>query len=525
MQGTTGYESVFGNKDDEGSHAQKTFEPGTVFDPNGRPFAVPVDSEHKATVLKPWTFGFPHMRSFHINWSSFFISFVAVFAAAPMVPILREDINLTKPEAGAAGVATVTGTVFVRIILGSVCDVLGPRYGHAILQLLCAPALFSLAIIQNGFGFIIGRLFVGFNLSTFVATQFWCSIMFTPKIVGLANATAGGWGNLGGGVTQLMMPLIFGALKNATEPFLAWRWGFFVPGAFMVVAGANCLFFAQDLPDGQYAQLKKSGAMQKVSAAGSFWCGVRNYRTWVLVAQYGFCFGVELTMNNVVTPYFYDQFGMPLTIAGLLGSMFGLMNLFARALGGATSDYLGKKMGMRGRLWNHYVWQCMEGVFCILMGLANKSLVATVILMVCFSTCVQAAEGACYGIVPFISKRGLGVVSGFVGAGGNAGSSLLQTLFFVTDKYETHEGILFMGITIIAVTQLLCLIWFPMWGGMFVGPREGASEEDYFTSEFTENEKSKGQHEAVLKFAQASKGERPPALREEAAETKAAPQP
>ena len=360
-----------------------------------------------------------------------------------------------------------------------------------------------------------------------MATQFWCSIMFTPKIVGLANATAGGWGNLGGGVTQLMMPLIFGALKNATEPFLAWRWGFFVPGAFMVVAGANCLFFAQDLPDGQYAQLKKSGAMQKVSAAGSFWCGVRNYRTWVLVAQYGFCFGVELTMNNVVTPYFYDQFGMPLTIAGLLGSMFGLMNLFARALGGATSDYLGKKMGMRGRLWNHYVWQCMEGVFCILMGLANKSLVATVILMVCFSTCVQAAEGACYGIVPFISKRGLGVVSGFVGAGGNAGSSLLQTLFFVTDKYETHEGILFMGIAVIAVTQLLCLIWFPMWGGMFVGPREGASEEDYFTSEFTENEKNKGQHEAVLKFAKASKGERPPAFREqvESSGNKVMPQP
>ena len=515
----TGYETVFNKGGDEDA-SQTIYPPGTVTDPNGRPFALPVDAEHKATVLKPWTFGVPHMRSFHINWISFFVSFVAVFAAAPMVPILREDINLTKAEAGSAGVATVTGTVFVRIILGSICDTVGPRYGHAILQLLCAPGLFCLAIIQNGTGFIIGRLFVGMNLSTFVATQFWCSIMFTPKIVGLANATAGGWGNLGGGVTQLLMPLIFSAVKSSTLPFLAWRWTFFVPGSAMVLAGLACLIGAQDLPDGQYAELKKSGQMKKVSGSMSFWCGVRNYRTWILVAQYGFCFGVELTMNNVVTPYFFDQFGMPLTIAGLLGSMFGLMNLFARALGGASSDFLAKKMGMRGRLWNHWGWQTMEGVFCILMGLAYRSLPATVLLMVCFSTCVQAAEGATYGVVPFVSKRGLGVVSGFVGAGGNAGSVLLQTLFFVSDRYTTYQGIMWMGVTIIAVTQLIVFIWFPMWGGMFMGPRAGATEEEYFMHEFNEEEKNAGLHEAALKFATASKGERPPHLREADAASK-----
>ena len=73
-QGVKAQESVFGGKvaDDFA-----VYEPGTVFDPNGKPFAVPVDSEHKATVFKPWTFGRPHMLSFHVNWSSFFITFVA----------------------------------------------------------------------------------------------------------------------------------------------------------------------------------------------------------------------------------------------------------------------------------------------------------------------------------------------------------------------------------------------------------------------------------------------------------------
>ena len=40
-------------------------------------------------------------------------------------------------------------------------------------------------------------------------TQFHTSVMFAPNIVGTANATVAGWGNLGGGVTQVVMPLLF----------------------------------------------------------------------------------------------------------------------------------------------------------------------------------------------------------------------------------------------------------------------------------------------------------------------------
>lgn len=163
---------------------------------------------------------------------------------------------------------------------------------------------------------------------------------------------------------------------------------------------------------------------------------------------------------------------------------------------------------MRGRLWALWMLQTVEGAFCIFMGLAKDSLPATIALMVIFSLLVQSSEGATYGVVPFVSKRSLGVVSGFVGAGGNAGSVITQALFFKTDKYETYEGLVWMGVMVICMTLLVIPIYFPMWGGMFFPDREGVVEEDYYLSEFTEEERANGLADAAMRFAQESKSQR-----------------
>jgi MFS transporter, NNP family, nitrate/nitrite transporter len=223
---------------------------------------------------------------------------------------------------------------------------------------------------------------------------------------------------------------------------------------------------------------------------------------------YAFCFGVELTINNIIVSYLFDQFGLKLSTAGILGSLFGLMNIFARSLGGFGSDFAGKYYGMRGRLWALWIIQTMEGAFCIFMGLANNTLAGTIVLMIIFSLLVQASEGASFGVVPFVSKRSLGVVSGFVGAGGNAGAVMTQYLFFQTEKYETYDGLIYMGIMVICCTLVVLPIYFPMWGGMLAGPREGVVEEDYYLAEFTEEERAAGLADAAMKFAQESKSQR-----------------
>eukprot|EP00958_Prasinococcus_capsulatus_P024314 scaffold3768_cov376-Prasinococcus_capsulatus_cf.AAC.29 len=477
-------------------------------------FALPVDSEHKALKISICSIARPHMRAFHLSWMAFFTSFFSTFAAAPLLAVIREDLNLTKPELVNSGIAAVTGTIFSRVVTGSVCDLVGPRYAMSLLLLSSAPFVFGMALVNDATGFILCRFFIGFGLATFVGCQFWTSVMFSGKIVGIANATTAGWGNLGGGVTQLVMPLIFEFFHSVAkaEEFAAWRWSYFLPGAAHIILGTLVLVLAQDLPDGTYLKLQRAGKKEKDNGGIVFLTGCRNYRMWVLTITYGYCFGVELTVNNIIATYLGDQFDLNLKVAGVVGSCFGLMNLCCRSIGGFCSDFSAKKFGMRGRLWTLWIIQTVEGVMCIVMGLCKSSLAATVAVMIVFSVFVQAAEGASFGIVPFVSKRALGIVSGFVGAGGNAGSSITQALFFRPVSYETYEGLIYLGIMIIAVTALVMTIHFPQWGSMFFKGSPDKSEADYYLSEYTEEDsiKKPNLYNAATKFAENTKYERGP---------------
>jgi NNP family nitrate/nitrite transporter-like MFS transporter len=124
--------------------------------------------------------------------------------------------------------------------------------------------------------------------------------------------------------------------------------------------------------------------------------------------------------------------------------------------------------------------------------------------MMLFSFFVQAACGLTFGIVPFVSRRSLGLISGMTGGGGNVGAVLTQVIFFRGAKYKTETGIVYMGIMIIACTLPLTLIYFPQWGGMFVGPKPGATAEEYYSQEWTEQERQKGYNASTARFAENS---------------------
>jgi NNP family nitrate/nitrite transporter-like MFS transporter len=168
--------------------------------------------------------------------------------------------------------------------------------------------------------------------------------MFAPGVVGTANATTAGWGNLGGGVTQMVMPLIFaGFVAIGYTSSEAWRISMVIPGLALLVMAFVYYFGTQDTPEGNIADLRAVDPQYKAKAgdaAGSFWQSCRDHRVWVLFLVYGACFGIEITIDNIAALYFIDNFNVGIKEAGIIAGLFGFMNLFARALG-AVSGIVG----------------------------------------------------------------------------------------------------------------------------------------------------------------------------------------
>jgi len=345
----------------------------------------------------------------------------------------------------------------MRFVLGPLCDKYGARVLMGTVLMAASIPTAMIGLVNSALGLAIVRFFIGLGGSSFVMCQFWSTRMFTKEIAGTANALVGGWGNLGGGLTQIFMgsllfPLFtdgFGLSNDA-----AWRTVCIVPAVVAFAAGFLVLRISDDCPKGNYKEMKRNGTMQEVSAAASFRSGATNFNTWILFIHYGCCFGVELTMNNAAATYFRDKYLLTTAEAAAIASIFGFMNLFARGIGGYSSDKMNAKLGMRGRLIVQMVLLAVEGGLIFVFAYTN-TLAVSIVVLVFFSTFVQAAEGSTYGIVPYVDPPSTGSISGIVGAGGNIGAVCFG---FAFQNLSTRAAFITMGSCVLGAAALNVLI-------------------------------------------------------------------
>lgn len=414
-----------------------------------------IPSNKPAERLELLRFDTPQMRAFHLTWLAFFLCFFSWFGLAPLMPVIRKELSLTKEQVGWCIIGSVAVTVFFRLLIGRLCDRFGPRLTYTWLLLLGSIPVMAIGLAHDFTTFLIGRVLIGAIGASFVITQYHTSRMFASNCVGTANATAAGWGNLGGGMTQLAMPLLFALITGlGATPALGWRLCMVIAGAICALTGVLYWRFTQDTPEGNFADLKAAGRMPVPSKQSTFMAAARDYRVWALALLYACCFGLELTLDNVAVLYFTDYFELDMYMAGAIAASFGMMNIFARALGGIISDRWAKKSGLSGRARWLLVTILGEGLLLLAFSMANQLWLAIAMLL-CVGLFIKMSNGAVYAIVPFINRPALGSVAGIVGAGGNVGAVCAGFLFQSKLSWPTVFWLLGLIVCSTAVLSLL----------------------------------------------------------------------
>lgn len=394
---------------------------------------------HKATRLNLRDIKSVPIRTFWITSIAFFICFFAWFGIVPFMPDVVRDLGLTPAQKWNATVLAVAGTVFARLLIGKLCDKYGPRICYTWLLILGSIPVILSGLVQTPMQFYICRLFTGFIGASFVITQVHTSLMFASNVVGTANATSAGWGNLGGGANRLGMPIIaaivigFGIAETD-----AWRYSMVIAGIVCFLTGLLYYFFTKDTPEGNFSELRAQGEdlpKLKKDTVG-FLETLKDYRVWILFIVYAACFGIELTVYGTMDDYLQNTFQLERLTAGNIVLSFALMNIFARTLGGYFGDKYGKTNGLKGRVWFLAAILVAEGLMLSVFSLATSLLVG-IVLLVLFSLTVQMAEGATFSVVPFINRKAIGSISGIVGAGGNFGAFLAA--LFLSSKSAVAE--------------------------------------------------------------------------------------
>ncbi|MGS2738157.1 MFS transporter [Sinomicrobium sp. M5D2P17] len=391
----------------------------------------------KAVKLELLNFKSLPIRTFWISSIAFFLCFFAWFGIVPFMPSVVADLGLTPAEKWNATVLAVAGTVFARLLIGKLCDKYGPRLCYTGLLMLGAIPVILTGFVQTPLQFLLCRFLTGFIGASFVITQVHTSLMFSSNIVGTANATSAGWGNLGGGANRLGMPLLAAlVIAMGVSEASAWRYAVIAAGILCFGMGVVYFLCTKDTPEGNFSELKKGDRPEIRKDEIGFLQILKDYRVWILFIVYACCFGIELTVYGTMDDYLQNTFGLERITAGNIVLSFALMNIFARTLGGVFGDRFGNSRGLRGRVWFLSVILMVQGVVLVMFAGISGNLYAAIGVLIVFSLAVQMAEGATFSVVPFINKKAIGTISGIVGAGGNVGAFLAALLL----KFESGSA-------------------------------------------------------------------------------------
>lgn len=431
-----------------------------------------------------------NIRTLHLTWFAFFISFFVWFNHAPLMASIQEAFGLSTQEVKALLIMNVALTIPARIIIGMMVDKYGPRIMYSSLLFISSFICFFFALADSYLMLMVSRFALGFVGAGFVIGIRMIGEWFPAKQVGIAEGIYGGWGNFGSAAAALSLPTI--ALMYGGDD--GWRYAVGTTGAIALVYSFIYYKMARNTPKGStYFKPKKTGAMEITSKGDFFFYLIMNIPMYAALAvlawklgpanlgildsfftniayitlvslyvyqtaqiwrinqhvfkenvpeihQYKFkqvaildlaylvTFGSELAVVSMLPLFFKDTFDLSLVQAGLLASGYAFMNLVARPSGGFFSDRFGRKKSL-----TLLVSGLAAGYFLMSNISSEWPLFLAVAATMACSFFVQAGEGAVFAIVPLVKRRMTGQIAGMAGAYGNVGAVTFLTVYSFVD--------------------------------------------------------------------------------------------
>ncbi|KAE9404101.1 MFS general substrate transporter [Gymnopus androsaceus JB14] len=370
-----------------------------------------IDSQTgKSLTIPLFNLKSPYGRNFHLSWIAFFVAFLSWFAFPPLLTLsIKSDLRLTAEQVANSNIIGLLGTFVVRLVAGPMVDKFGPR--------LVMAGILIAGTIPTGLAAIVNNV-AGFYGGSFVPCEAWTSLFFHSSIVGMANAIVAGLGNSGGGATYAVMVALYHQLHRNLSQHLAWRVAFLVvPVPALLLVALMVVIFGTDHPSGKWSTTSQSSAHLLRSAL------LLQPVTYIPCIAYLTTFGFELAVDStlattLITPH--PELGQ--LNAGYLASVYGLMNIFTRPLGGAAADWLYRRHGT------------IQGLFSVALGRylqINRAPRLNIMmgLVVLTSLFNGMANGANFAYVPNVNPDRTGAMNGLVGAFGNLGG-VVYTLIF-----------------------------------------------------------------------------------------------
>ena len=112
----------------------------------------------------------PSIKTLHITWFAFFLTFMMWFSHAPMLVFIKEAFDLSSQQVKALMILNVAMTIPARIVIGILVDKFGPR--HVYSGLLIASGFMCLLFATANsyeqlaiFRFLLGFVGAGFQAS------------------------------------------------------------------------------------------------------------------------------------------------------------------------------------------------------------------------------------------------------------------------------------------------------------------------------------------------------------------------